>query len=458
VTSVAERAEAFLARIARYDSAIKAFVTIAPAAARRDAIAADEAFARGESLGPLHGLLVGVKDNIDTAGLRTTAGSRFFADVVPEHDAEVVRRLRKAGAIVLGKTQLHEFAFGATTQNPHHGDCRNPWDAARIPGGSSGGSGAALAAGFCAATLGTDTGGSVRIPAALNGVSGLRPTLGLGSNRGVFPVSWSFDTVGPMARSATDLAPLLAVLAGFDPDDPVSADRPADDYLRELDEGIAGIRVALPRSFYFEEVDAEIVQAVRAAAELLAGLGAVVDEVDLPGAADAFEAGIQIVRTEALAVHRERLDREPELFGEDVRRRLEPAREVSGSDYATHRQTGRVWRQTVGRAFARTDILLTPTTGTTAPLAEDAETIETTLRLARFTYGWAFAGLPALSVPCGFSAEGLPIGLQLAAPRWCEATLLRAGAAYQRETDWHLREPELAHVLEQPLAGRGEVA
>jgi aspartyl-tRNA(Asn)/glutamyl-tRNA(Gln) amidotransferase subunit A len=438
--------EGYLRRIERYDQELHAFVTVSGEIARAQAAAADEASRRGERLGPLHGIPVALKDNIDTAGVRTTAGSRFFADRVPSRDSEVARRLREAGAVLLGKTALHEFAYGATTQNPHHGACRNPWDRARIPGGSSGGSGAALAAGMCAVALGTDTGGSVRIPAALNGVSGLRPTLGRVSNRGVFPITWSFDTVGPMARSVADLAPLLAVLAGFDPEDSSSVRRAPDNYLAGLELDLEGMRVGLAGGFYAEDVDEENLAAIRAAAEVFERLGAVVEEVELPGAAEAFEAANQLVRAEAFAIHRERLAIQPDLFGEDVRRRLLLGEQVSGSDYAAHRQTGRQWRRTVQGVLDRVNAVLTPVTGTVAPLAETAETIETTRRLARLTYGWSLAGLPVLAMPCGLSADGLPIGLQLAAAPWREAELLRLGSAYQRETRWHLLEPQLEAV------------
>jgi aspartyl-tRNA(Asn)/glutamyl-tRNA(Gln) amidotransferase subunit A len=442
--SSAELTETYLARIERHDGTLKSFLTVASESARAQARAADQALERGGPLGPLHGLPIALKDNIDTAALQTTAGSRFFAERVPTDDAEVARRLREAGAVLLGKTALHEFALGATTQNPHYGACRNPWDSSRIPGGSSGGSGAALAADFCAAALGTDTGGSVRIPAAVNGVTGLRPTLGRVSNRGVFPVSWSLDAVGPMARSVVDVARLLAVVAGFDPDDPGSVNRPVDEYLGELELGMDGLRVGVPRSFYFAELDDEVERAVHAAAEVMAAVGADVDEIGLPGAAEACEATSQIIRAEALAVHRERLEGNPEFFGEDLRRRLPLGYDVSGADYARHRQTGRAWTRTVEQAFERTDILLTPVAGTVAPRADESETIETTRRLTRLTYGWSLAGLPVLALPCGFSADGLPIGAQLTAPKWDEALLLRAGAAYQRKTDWHLREPEVA--------------
>ena len=439
----AEATDVYLERIERLDGRLRSFITVTAEIAREQARAADEVLARGETLGPLHGLPVAVKDNIDTGGVRTTAGSAFFAARVPERDAEVARRLREAGAVLLGKANLHELAYGGTTQNPHHGLCRNPWNLERIPGGSSGGSGAAVAAGLCAAALGTDTGGSVRIPAALNGVSALRPTNGRISMRGVFPITWTFDTVGPLARAVADVALVFSVLPGFDPEDTGSHDRPVDDVLVQLEQGLEGLRIGVPRSFFFEEVDEDVARSARAAGELMAARGADVEEIELPGAERAEEATRRMILAEAYAIHRRRLAEQPELFGEDVRRRLALGAEVSGAEYAEHRQWAREWRRTLDRVFERVDLILTPAAGQAAPLAAESETIETTRRLTRLTYGWTLAGLPALAVPCGFDGAGLPIGLQLAAAPFREATLLRAGAAYQRETDWHLRQPAL---------------
>ncbi len=434
--------ESYLDMIRCLDSEVGAFVTVDAEGALEQARAADTALAGGQTLGPLHGLPIALKDNIDTAGLRTTVGSAFFAERVPEADAEVTRRLRQAGAVVLGKVTLHEFAYGATNDNPHFGSCRNPWDLGRVPGGSSGGSGAAVAAGLCAAALGTDTGGSVRIPAALNGVSGLRPSHGRVSIRGVFPITWTFDTVGPIAHAVSDLAALLEALAGYDSLDPHCADAPTDAYGEALERGVDGLRIGVPRNFFFEQVDADIVRLVRAAADVLAAAGATLEEIELPEAGAAVDIATTIIRAEAFAIHRRRLAEAPDRFGEDVRRRLLLGEQVTGADYGEQRERARVWRRTVERAFEQVDLILSPTTGTTAPAA-GSEMIETTQRLVRLTYGWSLAGLPALSIPCGFSDTGLPVGLQLAAGRFREATLLQAGAAYQRETDWHLRRPVL---------------
>jgi Asp-tRNA(Asn)/Glu-tRNA(Gln) amidotransferase A subunit family amidase len=440
--SAIDATSAYLERIERLDRGIGAYWTVDADGALAQAAQADAALQDDRQLGALHGLPVALKDNIDTAGLRTTNGAAFFADRIPKSDAEVTRRLRDAGAVILGKLAMHELAFGATSQNEHYGPCRNPWDTSRVPGGSSGGSGAAVAAGLCAAALGTDTGGSVRVPAALNCISAMRPTSGRISISGVAPITWSLDTVGPMARSVSDLAALLEVLAGYDPGDVFSVDAPTEPYRETLDEGVEGLRIGVPRRFFFEDVDDDIVRLVDVAAEVLATAGASVEEVELTGAADAVEAATTMIRAEALAIHGPRLADEPDSFGADARRRLLLGEAVAGVDYGEARQASRVWCRRVATVLEHVDVLLTPTSGTTAP-PTDSEMIETTRRLVRLTYGWSLAGLPALSVPCGFSEEGLPVGLQLAAAPFGEATVLRVGAAYQNATDWHLREPGL---------------
>jgi aspartyl-tRNA(Asn)/glutamyl-tRNA(Gln) amidotransferase subunit A len=433
--------EAYLDRIRALDGAVGAFVTVTEELALERARSLDATFARRGPVGPLHGLPVALKDNIDTQGVRTTAGSAFFAERVPDHDATVVERLNAAGAVLVGKTALHEFAFGATTQNPHHGPCRNPWDLERIPGGSSGGSGAALGAGLCAGALGTDTGGSVRIPGALNGVTALRPTRGCVSARGVFPVSWTLDAVGPMGRSAADVAALFEAIAGYDEGDPGSVAGTLRPSLAE--NGLRGLRIGVPRGFLFDEVDPEVDAAVRGGIEALAELGATIEEIEIPDAAAAVEVATRIILSEALAVHRDRLEHEPDRFGEDVRRRLGIGVGITGADYGQLRQDARVWRRTIAGTLSRVDVILGPVTAIVAPPAAGAETIETTRRLTRFTYGWSLAEVPAISLPCGFSADGIPIGMQLVAGAWCDRTLLDIGIAYQQMTDWHAREPAL---------------
>jgi aspartyl-tRNA(Asn)/glutamyl-tRNA(Gln) amidotransferase subunit A len=425
-----EHVDSCLDRIERLDGRLHAFVTVTPEQARAAAAATAHA--------PLHGLVVALKDNIDVAGVRTASGSRFFAEHVPERDAPVWARLRAAGAALAGKTNLHEFAYGATTQNPHWGECRNPWALDRIPGGSSGGSGAAVAAGMCDVALGTDTGGSVRIPASLCGVSGLRPTFGRVPNRGIFPVAASYDTCGPLARSVADVARAFRVAAGYDDEDPTSRDGEAASALP-----VGRLRIGVPTAFFFDDVEPDVERAVRAVADALAALGARLVELELPGAAEVVAANAPVVLAEALSVHADRLDGQPELFGDDVRRRLELGRSVTGVEYALGVEERRRWRRTVARAWERVDVVLSPATAIVAPSAE-GETLATTRELTRLTWPWSIAGGPALSVPCGFSGDGLPIVLQLAAAPWHEEIVLALGEAYQQVTDWHLREPPLS--------------
>lgn len=442
VTST-ELVEACLRRIEEVDGEVGAFVTVTAEIAREQAAAADAARAAGRSIGPLHGVPYGLKDNIDTAGVRTTHGSSFFLDNVPGRDAEVTRRLREAGAVLVGKLTMHEFAYGATSQNEHTGPCRNPWDTTRIPGGSSGGSGAAVAADEVVISLGTDTGGSVRNPGALNGVVGLRTTFGRISSRGIFPIGPSFDTCGPMAWDAIDVARTLTVIAGYDPEDPVSVDIPAEDYTVGIDGGVQRLRVGVPRGFFFAEADPEVAAAVHAAADQLARLGASVEEIEIPGAEHMHAKTATIIRSEANALHRERIATHPELFGAEVLKRLRSADSISGADYAEAREAARAWRRQVKILFEGIDVVLTPVTSIAAPSADVPDMIEMTRLLTQLTYGWSLAQVPAISVPVGFTSTGLPIGMQLAAGAWQEARLLRASHAYQSATDWHTRRPEL---------------
>jgi aspartyl-tRNA(Asn)/glutamyl-tRNA(Gln) amidotransferase subunit A len=439
------RVETCAEAIRRHDGRLRAFITPTVESALDQARGADEVAGRGDLHGLLHGVVVALKDNIEVAGVRCTAGSAFFADHVPNRDAPVAARLRRAGAVLIGKTNLHEFAYGGTSQNEHYGRCRNAWDDTRLPGGSSGGSGVAVAAGMCDVALGTDTGGSIRMPAALNGICGLRPSAGAVPNRGSFPVSPPYDTIGPMARRVIDVARAHAVIAGPDASDPTSAPEAPPDVLGRLADGIEGLRILMPTRFFAAEAEPEVAAAVRQGAEVLARLGAHVEEGDLPGA-DAAQAHLMpIIYADAAAYHRERLEREPGRFGRDVRARLQPGLDLRAVDYAASLRWLEGWRRQVAQLFQeRCDLVLTPTMPCTAPPIEpDHDVIAVSTRLSRFTWLWPAAGVPALSVPCGFDAHGLPIGMQLAGPRWSEPLLLRAGHAYQAATAWHLRRPAL---------------
>lgn len=431
----AQLVQACRAQADRLDPLLNAFIT------RTDPGQGEAAGASG----PLGGIPIAVKDLFDVAGVPTTAGSPLFAERVAERDAHAVARLRGAGAMIVGKTNTHEIALGVTNVNPHFGPCRNPWDPARISGGSSGGSAAAVAAGMCLAALGTDTGGSIRIPASLCGVVGLKPTYGRVSLRGVQPLSWNLDHAGPLARTARDAALLLGVLAGYDPADPASQDRPVDDYPGALGGGVDGWRLALVTGAYTAACDAEVWEAVRVAAGVLRGLGARVDELALDWLVEAAAANGLMTQADAAAVHRERLQAQPERFGADVRERLLAGRDTACSEYVRARRTQAEARRRLEGVFESYDALLLPAT----PVAAlEIEAIENSARqapaLTRFTAPFNLTGLPALSVPCGFTAQGLPVGLQIACGPWGEARLLRAGVAYQEATDWHARRLEPA--------------
>ncbi|MBN2148681.1 MAG: amidase, partial [Anaerolineales bacterium] len=387
-----------------------------------------------------------LKDLFETQGLRTTAGSSFFANLVPEADAVVVQRLKEAGAVLLGKTNMHEIALGITNENPHYGDCCNPWDLRRVAGGSSGGNAVALAAGLCLGAFGSDTGGSIRIPAALCGVVGLKPTYGRASLRGVIPLSWNLDHAGPMARCVRDAALLLQCIAGYDALDPASLDVPVDDYLREIEDGVRGWRIALASDDYFTKpdvVDPAALEAVRAAAALFAQLGATVEEVAFPNARDAALANGLMTTSDAAAFHRQRLQDNPDGFGADVRKRLETGAAYTSTEYILARRTQSEMRRQFEGFFSQYDLLLTPTVPITAPLRGSEDAAERARLLTRFTAPFNLSGLPALSIPCGLSDQKLPLGLQIIARPWAEATLLRAAFAYEQAAQWQL-EPTLA--------------
>jgi aspartyl-tRNA(Asn)/glutamyl-tRNA(Gln) amidotransferase subunit A len=401
----------------------------------------------GNPADSLGGLPIAVKDLFDVARHRTTAGSPFLRDNIAREDATVVTKLHAAGAVLTGKTNLHEWALGVTNNNPHFGACRNPWDLDRIPGGSSGGSAAAVAAGLCLGALGSDTGGSIRIPAALCGVVGLKPTRGRVSLRGVVPLSWSHDHAGPIARTVHDTAVLLQAIAGYDPLDPASKDVPVPNYSGELQAGIKGLRIGVPASFFFDDLASGVGEAVRSAIDTLrAGGGATIVEIDLREAADRLEAVRVILLSDAAAYHRERLETQPEKFGADVLARLNAGRACSSIDYALARQARRQWQQRLRQVFTLVDVIVTPTTPAPAARIDAAEGVPQAGRLTRNTGVFNLAGAPAISVPCGFVlADGsrLPIGMQIVGRWWDEATVLRVAHTYEQATEWHTHRPPL---------------
>ncbi len=447
--SPVELTQAVLARAERLNPRLNAFITLMADQALAAARAAEAEIAAGNWRGPLHGIPVSVKDIFPVAGVKNTAGSKVFADFVAAADCEVVRRLRAAGAVIFGKNHLHEFAYGVTNNNPHYGPARNPWNPDCVPGGSSGGSGVAVAAGIGYGSLGSDTGGSIRIPASLCGVSGLKPTYGRVSRAGVFPLAWSLDHCGPLARTVADLAALLEAIAGFDGADPASAAVPVDDYRGGLTGEVRELRVGVAANFFFDDVAPEVEQAVRAAAQTLAGLGAAVREVALPFIEYAGPAATVISMSEAAAFHHRLLAERAEAYGADVRARLEFGLALPAAVYLHAQRARRLILEQVLDVFREIDVLVTPATPVTAPRIGQAR-VEVNGRdydvrstLTRFSSPFNLVGFPALVVPCGFDGRGLPVGLQIVGRPFEERTVLRVGDAYQRVADWHRRRPPL---------------
>lgn len=381
----------------------------------------------------LSGIPIAIKDLIDLAGFPTRAGSPLhFGDTPALKDAAVVEKLKAAGAVIVGKTNTHEIALGITGINPHTGPVRNPHDPTRITGGSSSGSAAAVASGMALGALGSDTGGSIRIPAALCGVVGFKPTFGRVSARGVMPLSWNLDHVGTITRSVEDAALLLEVIAGYDPRDPASVDVPTEAYTARLTGGVRGWRLALAVGNYIEECDAGVLSAVREAARVFERLGAQVIKVEVPRLREAAAANGTMVVADAAAFHRERLEAHPEWFGADVRERLERGRAVTSTEYALARRTQQEMRRYFDMFFAEYDALLLPSTASVAAPIAGLNSASYAPRLTRFTAPFNLAGLPALSIPCG-EVDGLPVGLQIVGAPWQESGVLRVGHAFESD-------------------------
>ncbi len=438
-----ELTQACLDRIRQVDPLLNSFITLTAETALADARQAGEQIHRGDYLGPLHGIPLALKDLYETRGVRTTAGSKVFGQYVPDQDAVTVQRLKTSGAILLGKLNMHEIALGVTNVNPHFGACRNPWDRERVSGGSSGGCAVALAGRLCYGALGSDTGGSIRIPASLCGIVGLKPTYGRVSLRGVIPLSWNLDHAGPMARTVHDTAMLLQAIAGYDPLDPGSIDIPVDDYLNQITVGMRGVRIALAAGEFFQKADPEVLQSVEAAARVCAELGAHVKKVDFPQAHQAARANSLMVPSDAAAFYQKQLEENPQLFGADVLQRLQTGAAFTSTDYALARRTQAELRRVFEAFFADFDLLLTPTTAVAAPPISGPDAVEQARLLTRFTAPFNLTGLPAISIPCGFTSDGLPIGLQMVSRPWAEVSLLQAAYAYEQATNWYQKEPEL---------------
>lgn len=427
--SPVELAESCLDRIAELEPRLNAFIVVTGETALAEARAAEREITSGNYRGALHGIPLSLKDLFDVAGVPTTAGSGFPA-APATHDSAVVERLRAAGAVLLGKTGLHELAFGVTSQNPHFGGVANPWALDRIPGGSSGGSAAAVASGGGFASIGSDTGGSIRIPASLCGVVGLKPTRGRVSLRGVYPLAWTLDHAGPLARTVRDAAVVYSAIAGHDARDPGSRSAEYDDSLAEIERGAARLRIGVWRAALVA-ADAGVREIIESAITALASHGARVEDLELPRADELMARQLVVIGTEAYAYHRERVEREPERIGADVLARLHRGRANSGVEYAMARRARSEIRIAFDLTLASYDAIVMPTAVTTAPLRAGEDAVATAARLTSLTAPFNLTGLPAISVPCALAPDGLPVGLQLVGRRWGEARLLRVARAYE---------------------------
>jgi aspartyl-tRNA(Asn)/glutamyl-tRNA(Gln) amidotransferase subunit A len=449
-----------LGHIERLNPALNAFITVMADSALVDARRAEAEILRGGWRGPLHGVPVALKDLIDTAGVRTTAASALNKDRVPNEDAEVVRRLRQAGAVIVGKNNLHEFAYGGSSLVSYFGDVHNPWDVGRIAGGSSGGSAAAVVAGLACAAIGTDTAGSIREPAALCGCVGLKPTYGRVSSRGVIPLSRSLDHVGPLAATVEDAAIVLQAIAGYDAADITTADVPVADYVSAMLESVKALRVGVPRGYFFDDLDAEVASAMEHALRGISTLVEEVKEVQLDVPTDRT-----LQAAESYAYHAENVAKTPESYQAETVRRILSGNKASAAEYIQRRCELEEARRRIRAVFGDVDVLVTPTMPMPAPaiadLKADPEALRPAeLKLLRNTRPFNVWGLPAISVPCGFTQSGLPIGLQIAGPHWRENLVLQLAHAYEQATAWHKRRPEghggtvfLSPTLRRPIGG-----
>lgn len=432
--SSVELTEAALERVRKLNGCLNAFLTTTDESARTRAQQADEELARGMDLGPLHGIPIAIKDVFCTKGIATTCGSPLFAERIPDHDAAVVEKLAAAGAVLIGKTGLHELAYGVTSNNPHYGPIRNPWNQDCVPGGSSGGSGAAVAAGMVFMATGSDTGGSIRIPASFCGTVGLKPTFGRVSRYGVLPLDFSLDHMGPLTRSVRDAAIVLKAIAGYDSRDDTSSRRPVPEYLPEPEPSLSGVRVGVPENFYFDRLDPEVEQAVRGMVRQTESLGAVLVPVRVPDIAAINVVARVILLAEAAAVMEPHLSRR-DRFGTDVLSLLDQGRLLPATDYINAQRLRRSMQKQFRAVFERVDCLLTPTSPITAPHIGQTSAViagateDVRLAVTRLVRGINLLGLPALSIPCGRDRAGLPIGLQIVGRAFEEALILKVGQA-----------------------------
>ncbi|MEH7392052.1 amidase [Bacillus sp. JJ1474] len=423
-----------LDRIADVDQVINSFITVDREDAIRQAIQAEQEIEAGIYRGPLHGVSIGLKDIIYTNNMRTTMGSEIYQDYIPEYNATVVEKLKQAGAIIIGKLNTHQFAYGPTGDRSFFGPVKNPYDTQRITGGSSSGSGASVSACLGFGSLGTDTGGSIRVPASFCGVVGIKPTYGRISKYGVYPLSWTLDHVGPLTRTVTDNAIFLNSIAGYDPNDPSSIQRDTEDFSRFIGKGIEGMKIGLPSTYYFDDLNGEVRNIIEKSIEELRDLGVTIKTVDLPNIEKFAEAHKAILRSEAYAVHEKNLMDYPNQWDDEVKERLLTALDTKGYEYAQALQTRQLAKDEFNKALEEVDVLLTPTLPILPPKINerhvDLEKYEgqhIRWSIIKLTAPTNFNGFPSLSLPCGFSSDGMPIGVQFIGREFDEATLYRFG-------------------------------
>ena len=448
--SPADVVEAHLNLIEALEPALNSFITLLPKKAMEEAKEAEREIQAGQYRGPLHGIPIGLKDLFYVKGVRNTSGSKIFDHFVPDFNSAMALKLKEAGAILLGKLNLHQFAYGTTGENPDYGNMHNPWNLERITGGSSGGSASAAASGQCTLTMGTDTGGSIRIPSALCGLVGLKPTYGRLSRYGITVLSWSQDHAGPMTRTVEECALVMNAVAGCDPRDPSSASISIPDFTQALTNNIKGLRVGVPKDFFQESIDSEVESIVRNAIELMGKLGAVIHEISWPMYLESKAISSTILMAEATAYHSQLMKQHSSHLDPKVRLRLEAGFFISAVDYLQAQRARRLFYQRSCDLFKEVDLLAGPTVPIPACKigTEEVQMGNTRLgvipALSQYTRPFNLNGFPAITVPCGFSKEGLPIGLQLAGKPFDEMTVLRAAFAYEQATDWHQRRPTIS--------------
>jgi aspartyl-tRNA(Asn)/glutamyl-tRNA(Gln) amidotransferase subunit A len=447
--------EAALSRTKRLNPELNAFLAIYEEGALQAAREAEREIKDGRYRGPLHGIPVGLKDLVDVAGHVTTGGTTILRGNVAKQDATVTRRLRQAGAVITGKTAMVEFAMGATGLNPHYGNTPNPWNFERVPCGSSSGSGSAVATGLVVGALGSDTGGSIRMPAAVCGIVGLKPTYGRISRHGVLDLSWSCDHVGPMTRTVGDCAYMMNALAGYDPLDPASSREPVPDFTAGLGRGLdgapsghgRGVRLGVPEHYFFDDVDREVGGAVRKAIDLMERNGARVVSVPMPWAGVGRAINMRVVMPEAVAVHERWISERPQDYSPEVRARLLADMTTPAVDYIRAQRARRWFCEQMTEAMRNVDVLITPTVPVQTPTIKGCTALPGENegreggRLAIFTGVFNTTGQPSMSVPCGFTKDGMPIGMMITGKPFDEVNVLRVGDAYESLTEWHKRHP-----------------